>query len=126
MTVDPDSGWYLRPSLVTGLDESSALVAEEQFGPALPVIAYDDVDDAVARANSTEYGLTASVWSPDVERAIGVARRLQAGQKTVNYHGFNGSLEAPFGGVKQSGVGRELGMEGLLAYTDSQVVAVSG
>jgi acyl-CoA reductase-like NAD-dependent aldehyde dehydrogenase len=126
MTVDPDSGWYLRPSLVTGLDESSALVAEEQFGPALPVIAYDDVDDAVARANSTEYGLTASVWSPDVERAVGVARRLQAGQKTVNYHGFNGSLEAPFGGVKQSGVGRELGMEGLLAYTDSQVVAVSG
>jgi aldehyde dehydrogenase len=126
MTVDPDSGWYLRPVIATGLDESSALVAEEQFGPALPVIGYDDVDDAVARANSTEYGLTASIWSPDVERAVGVARRLQAGQKTVNSHGFTGSLEAPFGGVKQSGVGRELGFEGLLAYTDQQVVSVTG
>jgi acyl-CoA reductase-like NAD-dependent aldehyde dehydrogenase len=126
MTVDPDSGWYLRPAVVTGLDESSALVAEEQFGPALPVIGYHDVDDAVDRANSTEYGLTASVWSPDVQRAIGVARRLQAGTKTVNSHGFNGSLEAPFGGVKQSGIGRELGMEGLLAYTDQQVVSVTG
>jgi acyl-CoA reductase-like NAD-dependent aldehyde dehydrogenase len=120
--VDPASGWYLRPAIATGIDEACRLVAEEQFGPALPVIAYGDVDNAVARANSTEYGLTASVWSPDVERAAQVARRLEAGLKCVNAHGFTGSLEAPFGGVKQSGVGRDLGIEGLLAYTDQQAV----
>jgi acyl-CoA reductase-like NAD-dependent aldehyde dehydrogenase len=126
MAVDPDSGWYLRPSVVTGIDEACALVSEEQFGPALPVVVYDDVDDAVARANSTEYGLTASVWSPDLDRAGGIARRLQAGLKCVNSHGFSGSLDAPFGGVKQSGVGRDLGIEGLLAYTDQQAVAIPG
>jgi acyl-CoA reductase-like NAD-dependent aldehyde dehydrogenase len=126
MAVDPESGWYLRPSVVTGIDEACALVSEEQFGPALPVVIYNDVDDAVARANSTEYGLTASVWSPDLDRAGGIARRLQAGLKCVNSHGFSGSLDAPFGGVKQSGVGRDLGIEGLLAYTDQQAVAIPG
>jgi acyl-CoA reductase-like NAD-dependent aldehyde dehydrogenase len=125
LTVDPESGYYLRPALVTGVDDGAQIVAEEQFGPALPVIGYDTVDGAVARANDSEYGLTASVWSPDVERATHVAKRLQAGLRCVNSHGRSGTLDSPFGGVKRSGIGRERsGVESLEAYTDQQVVSV--
>lgn len=123
LTVQERSGYFLRPALALGLGADAPLVSEEQFGPALPVIAYDSLDDAVAQANGTEYGLSASVWSPDEERAIGVARKLQAGCTAINAHG-NVTLEAPFGGVKQSGIGRDLGTEGLLAFTEQQAVAV--
>ncbi len=121
---DPERGFFLRPSVVTGLDDRAALVREEQFGPALPVLAYDDLDDAISRVNDSEFGLASSIWSADEDRAARLARRIQAGTTFVNNHGlFAIDLNGPFGGVKQSGVGRELATEGLHAYTEPHTVS---
>ncbi|MFN8168847.1 MAG: aldehyde dehydrogenase family protein [Candidatus Nanopelagicales bacterium] len=118
-----DEGYYVRPRLVLGLDDSAPLVATEQFGPLVPVLAYDDLDVLVAQHNSSELGLAGSVWSSDEDRAFAVARRLETGFVFVNTHNRTGmSLRAPFGGVKRSGYGREYGDEGLLAYAQSCVV----
>lgn len=130
-TIDPDTdltgGYFLRPTLVIGARDDDALVAEEQFGPSLPVLAYDSVDDAVARANAGDLGLCASVWSADEERAFAVAARLDAGFTFVNTHNRTGmSLRAPFGGVKRSGWGREYGDEGVLEHTQPCVVHAPG
>ena len=90
---------------------------EEQFAPALPVLAYDDLDDAVAAANDTSFGLCASIWSNDEALAAGVARRLEAGTVFVNTHGLSAiDMDAPMGGWKQSGFGVELGPEGMQAF----------
>jgi acyl-CoA reductase-like NAD-dependent aldehyde dehydrogenase len=126
-TVDPDTdlaaGHFVRPRLVTGLDDAHPLVAAEQFGPVLPVLAYDLVDDAVARANSGELGLGGSVWSADEDRAFEVAARLDAGFTFINTHNRTGmALHAPFGGVKRSGWGREYGDHGLLEYVQDCVI----
>jgi aldehyde dehydrogenase len=122
---DPDRGWFLRPAVVWNVPDDAPLVAEEQFGPALPVLAYDDEADAIRRANATEYGLTSSVWSADEQRAALVARHLEAGSTAINRHGLPGlGADAPFGGVKQSGVGRDLSREGLLAYTEKHAIAL--
>jgi acyl-CoA reductase-like NAD-dependent aldehyde dehydrogenase len=130
-TVDPDTdvsrGYYLRPTLVLGAGDDDALVAEEQFGPAVPLLAYDSIDEAVARANAGELGLAASVWSADEERAFAVAARLDAGFTFVNTHNRTGmSLRAPFGGVKRSGWGREYGDEGVLEHTQPCVIHAPG
>jgi len=125
LTVDPSTGWYMLPVIAVGLDESAALVSEEQFGPALPVIAYDHVEEAIARANNTSYGLTGSVWGQDVERATAVAKRLQVGLSCVNMHGFTGDMDTPFGGVKRSGIGKTGGWEGLASFTNQQSLAVA-
>jgi acyl-CoA reductase-like NAD-dependent aldehyde dehydrogenase len=121
---DPGRGWFLRPAIVTGLDDSARLVAEEQFGPALPVLAYDSLDEAIDRVNASEFGLTSSIWTADEDRGAVLARRIQAGTTFVNNHGlFALDLNGPFGGVKQSGVGRELGLPGLAAYTETHTVS---
>ncbi|KQW53703.1 betaine-aldehyde dehydrogenase [Nocardioides sp. Root1257] len=130
-TVDPDAdlsrGHYLLPTLVLGATDRDALVAEEQFGPAVPLLAYDSLDEAVARANAGDLGLAASVWSADEERAFAVATRLDAGFTFVNTHNRTGmSLRAPFGGVKRSGWGREYGDEGVLEHTQPCVVHAPG
>jgi acyl-CoA reductase-like NAD-dependent aldehyde dehydrogenase len=130
-SVDADSnlsrGHFLRPTLVLGAADHDALVADEQFGPALPVLAYDSLDEAVARANAGDLGLAASVWSADEERAFAVASRLDAGFTFVNTHNRTGmSLRAPFGGVKRSGWGREYGDEGVLEHTQPCVVHAPG
>lgn len=115
-------GWFVPPVLVTGLDDDHPLVATEQFGPAVPLVVFDDTDDVVARANAGELGLGASVWSADEDRAFALGRRLEAGFVFVNTHNRTGlSLRAPFGGVKGSGYGREYGDEGLLAYAQTCV-----
>lgn len=121
---DRDSGGYfLTPAIVEGAPTDGGLVREEQFGPALPVLPYDDFDDAVAQANDTDFGLCASVWSPDEGVAKSVAQRLEAGTVFVNNHGmFAVDVRAPFGGWKQSGLGRELGVDGLLAYARTRSV----
>ncbi len=100
------------------------IAQEEIFGPVLVVIKYDSVDEAVRMANDSIYGLAAGVWSKDVERAVDVADRLQAGTIWINdYHLIN--AEAPFGGYKQSGIGRELGIWGLKQYLETKHVHVS-
>ncbi|GAA5161700.1 aldehyde dehydrogenase family protein [Pseudonocardia eucalypti] len=116
-------GYFHRPTLVTGLAADTALVAQEQFGPALPVLPYDEVDEAVAAANDTDYGLGASVWTTDPERGAEVAASLDAGSVWVNRHGVV-SPEIPFGGMKQSGYGRANGAAGLDQYSELKTVSV--
>jgi len=124
MAGDPARGWFLSPAVDTGLDDSARLVAEEQFGPALPVLGYDSLDEAIDRVNAGEFGLASSIWTADEDRGAGLARRIQAGTTFVNNHGlFAIDLNGPFGGVKQSGLGRELAWPGLAAYTEPHTVS---
>jgi acyl-CoA reductase-like NAD-dependent aldehyde dehydrogenase len=116
-------GYFMRPVVVTDIPEDAPLMIEEQFCPALPVTVYDDLDDAIARANGSIYGLSGSVWSRDVERAIGVAGKMEAGQVWINSHGVHAINHlAPYGGVKQSGIGRKSGIEGIREYVQSQTI----
>jgi acyl-CoA reductase-like NAD-dependent aldehyde dehydrogenase len=113
-------GNFLRPSLVLSPDPDARIVSEEQFGPSLPIIPFDDEEDAVRMANDTWAGLCSSVWSADAERAETVAARLRAGTTFVNAHNAPWLDDrAPFGGFNQSGMGREMGIEGVLAFTDT-------
>jgi len=124
ISADENAGYFLRAAVVTGLDESHPLVAEEQFGPALPIQGYTTVDQAIDYANATDFGLTASVWTPDLDRAEKVARRLQAGGSFINVHSiFCVNMVAPYGGVKMSGLGREYGDIGLRAYTEPHLIS---
>jgi acyl-CoA reductase-like NAD-dependent aldehyde dehydrogenase len=107
-------GWYVEPTVLADLDAQATPAREEIFGPVLCVLPYDDVDDAVRLANDSEYGLGGTVWTGDVERGLDLARQLETGAVGVNF--FDLDINAPFGGVKASGLGRELGPEGLDAY----------
>jgi acyl-CoA reductase-like NAD-dependent aldehyde dehydrogenase len=118
--IDGD-GFFFEPTILAGVDDGLRIVDEEQFGPALPVVPYTDLDDAVRRANTTSYGLGASVWTTDLERGADVARRLDAGNTWVNTHAAL-SQAVPFGGIKWSGLGVENGPWGLYSYTDIQVL----
>jgi acyl-CoA reductase-like NAD-dependent aldehyde dehydrogenase len=114
-------GYFYPVTLVADVDHGCDLVDKEQFGPALPIIRYDDVDDAVAKANSTPFGLGGSVWASDPEEAKRVGMRLECGSLWINRHGAI-QPNAPFGGVKQSGLGVEFGEEGLKEFTTVQTV----
>jgi acyl-CoA reductase-like NAD-dependent aldehyde dehydrogenase len=114
-------GFFFEPTILADLDDSAPVVAEEQFGPVLPILRYATVDEAVERANDTMYGLCGSAWGADEERATAVAERLECGTTFVNTHAEL-SPPIPFGGSKWSGLGHENGIEGLLAFTESQVV----
>jgi acyl-CoA reductase-like NAD-dependent aldehyde dehydrogenase len=119
-------GWFCLPTLVTGVDNSYQVVSQEQFGPVLPIIPFQTVDEAVAMANDSEYGLCSSVWSADVERAIAVGRRIEAGYTYINNHGpMAQDNRAPFGGMKHSGIGRQLGYEGVLEFLEPHSISVS-
>ncbi|MFM7063426.1 MAG: aldehyde dehydrogenase family protein [Actinomycetes bacterium] len=121
--ADLDAGWFMRPRLVLGLDDDAPLVRDEQFGPAVPVLGYATLDEAVARANASELALGSSVWSGDEARAIEVAARLEAGITFINCHNRAGmSFRAPFGGTKRSGYGREFGAAGLEEYVQTHTV----
>ncbi|MGV1794844.1 aldehyde dehydrogenase family protein [Rhizobium lusitanum] len=117
----PGEGLFFPPTIVAGLSNGDALVDEEQFGPALPVIKYADVDDAVRMANDSPNGLGGSVWSSDISAAKAVAARMECGSVWINKHGAI-QPNAPFGGVKASGFGVEFAEEGLKEYTDIQVI----
>jgi acyl-CoA reductase-like NAD-dependent aldehyde dehydrogenase len=122
---DRASGNYLLPSLVLDPAPELGIVTEEQFGPALPVIPYDDEDTAIRLANATWSGLCSSVWSGDAEHAMKVARQLRTGVTFFNNHNATAVDErAPFGGFNQSGIGRELGRQGLREFTETHVMAV--
>jgi acyl-CoA reductase-like NAD-dependent aldehyde dehydrogenase len=111
-------GYFVLPTVVTDVAPDAALASEEQFGPVLPILGYDAIDEAVAAANTTEFGLTASVWTRDDALADEVAGRLIAGTVSVNCHGMGAQdPRVPFGGVGRSGLGRELGAEGIRAFT---------
>lgn len=119
---DEDAPGYFYPAtLVADIDNDNPLVAQEQFGPALPIIKYTDIDDAVAMANALDVGLGASVWSAHPGAAREVASRLEAGSVWINAHGSVHPL-APFGGAKQSGYGLEFGAEGLKHLGQPQVI----
>lgn len=115
-----DTGWYFSPTLLTGLDNQSPAAREEIFGPVLCVIPYDDEDDAVRLADDSPYGLSGTVWTTDSDRGLSVARRIRTG--TFSLNGRLTDLGAPFGGEKASGLGRELGVEGLRSYQWGQTV----
>lgn len=114
-------GYFIAPTIVRDLPEDARLVQEEQFGPVLPVLRYDDIDDVVARANASEYGLGGTVWGMDVDRATAVAERIQTGTVWVNHH-LAIEPDIPFRGAKQSGLGGELGAEALHEYTQAHIV----
>ncbi len=114
-------GYFFRPTVVADAAEGMRLVDEEQFGPVMPVIRFSDTDDAIERANATEYGLGASAWSADPARAEQVADRLVAGQVWVNTHQATLGPRQPVVGVKHSGLGAEKGHWGLEEFTDLQV-----
>jgi acyl-CoA reductase-like NAD-dependent aldehyde dehydrogenase len=117
-------GYFIAPTIVSDISDGTRLVDEEQFGPALPVIPYRNVADAVERANATNYGLSGSVWSSNWEKAAEVARQLECGSAWVNQH-LAIAPNLPFGGAKWSGIGVENGPWGLLGFTEIQVVNVA-
>jgi betaine-aldehyde dehydrogenase len=120
-----DRGWYVEPTLFVGVDNAMTIAQEEIFGPVLAVLPYDDPDDAVRIANDSDYGLSGSVWTSDVEAGIDVARRVRTGTYGINQFGTL-DMRNPFGGFKSSGVGRELGPEGLSAYLETKSIVLPG
>ena len=110
-------GFFQRPALVINPDQSLDIVAEEQFGPALPVMPFDSEDEAIRRANDSRYGLCSSVWTEDRDRALSIARQLEAGYTYLNNHGPTAQdFRGPFGGFEDSGFGRNLGYEGIVQF----------
>ncbi|WP_028923057.1 aldehyde dehydrogenase [Pseudonocardia acaciae] len=119
-----DRGFFIEPTLFANVDNSATIAREEIFGPVLSVIAADDEDHAVTLANDTIYGLNASVFTHDVDRAREVAGRLRSG--TVGHNAFRTDFGVAFGGFKQSGIGREGGREGLAPYLETKTVILEG
>ncbi len=116
-------GYFVSPAIVEGAPDHARIVTHEQFAPALPVLGYRNLDDAVARSNDSSFGLGASIWTGDAELATDIAGRLVAGTVFVNAHGPGAmDFRAPFGGWKQSGFGLELGAEGMLAFTRPKAI----
>jgi acyl-CoA reductase-like NAD-dependent aldehyde dehydrogenase len=115
------NGYFFEPTILADISDGTRIVDEEQFGPALPVISYRDLDDAVERANATHFGLSGSVWSADSERAADVAARLECGTAWANTH-LALAPHQPFGGAKWSGIGVENGPWGLYGFTELQVL----
>ena len=114
-------GYFIQPTIVRDISDDTRLVAEEQFGPIVPVLRYSDIDDAIARANDSDYGLGGTVWAKDLERAFRVAARIETGTVWINTF-LDVSPDISFGGAKQSGIGTELGQEGLEAFTQVKII----
>jgi betaine-aldehyde dehydrogenase len=120
----PPGGYYVRPTVFGRVKNSMTIAQEEIFGPVLSIIPYKDEEDAIRIANDTMYGLAGAVWSKDDARAQRVARRIRAGQIDVNGGAFN--MNAPFGGFKQSGHGREAGVYGLEEFLEYKSLQLKG
>ncbi len=123
-TVPDQAGFFIKPTIVRDITDGARLVDEEQFGPVLPVISYKDPEDAVARANASPYGLGGSIWSSDLDRAYALAEKMDSGSVWVNKHAEL-APNIPFGGAKQSGLGTELGEEGLAEFTQLKIINVA-
>jgi aldehyde dehydrogenase (NAD+) len=111
-----DRGWFIEPTVFADVDNHDRLAQEEVFGPVIAVIPFDDDEDAIRIANDSSYGLAGSVWSQDEDRALRIARRVRTGTIGINYYSLD--FGAPFGGMKDSGIGRELGPQGLESYLE--------
>ncbi|MBA4502682.1 aldehyde dehydrogenase family protein [Marinobacterium marinum] len=122
-SVQPGNGYFYPPTIVADVRNGVRLVDEEQFGPVLPVIPYSDVEEAIAMANDNVNGLGGSVWGTDIEQARSVAMRLESGTAWINNHA-EVLPHCPFGGSKMSGIGIEFGEEGLLEYTQPQLLSI--
>jgi len=119
-----EKGYFIEPTLFTNVTDKMKIAEEEIFGPVMSILRFKDVDEIVARANKTNYGLAAAVWTRDVAKAHYLAKKIKAGTVWINcYDVFDAA--APFGGYKMSGLGRELGERGLDAYTEWKTVTVS-
>ncbi len=118
--VDHPTGWFVQPTVFADVDPSSTIAQEEIFGPVLSIIAVDDIDHAVDVANGVAYGLAGAVWATDLDLAIQVVERIEAGSLTVNGGAFNAA--APYGGLKRSGIGYELGRAGIEEFLTTKVV----
>jgi acyl-CoA reductase-like NAD-dependent aldehyde dehydrogenase len=116
-------GYFYQPTIVTQIKEGVRLVDEEQFGPVLPILVYHDIEEAVTRANATSLGLGASVWTSDWQKGAAIAQRLDSGTAWVN-RVFTTHPYAPFGGVKNSGLGREGGIWGFAGATGLQTLSI--
>jgi aldehyde dehydrogenase (NAD+) len=117
------AGWFVEPTLFADVDNAMTIAREEIFGPVLAVIPYDGDEEAVRLANDSEYGLSGSVWTSDPARGLALAKRVRTGTSNVNH--FMMAMSGPFGGCKSSGVGRELGPEGLRAYLEPQTICLA-
>jgi aldehyde dehydrogenase (NAD+) len=117
-------GFYYTPTLLDRVSPDMRVAQEEIFGPVLAIMEFDAVDEAVAIANRSQYGLVAGVWTRDINKAMAVSSRIKAGQVYINTYGAGGGVELPFGGYKKSGYGREKGLESLASYTQVKNVCV--
>ncbi len=122
--VPTGPGYFLPPTLVTDIADDSRLVQEEQFGPIVPILKFSDVEDALRRANDTRYGLSGSVWTKDLKRGAEIAARLEVGTAWVNQHRTTSAF-VPFGGAKESGLGRQYSALGLKSYMEPEVVSIA-
>jgi acyl-CoA reductase-like NAD-dependent aldehyde dehydrogenase len=113
-------GYFVKPTVFSNVGPDMVIARGEIFGPVLAIQPYDTIEDAVRLANNSVFGLSGAVWSADRQRALAVARRLQTGQVFVNGAAFN--YRAPFGGYKQSGIGREFGEYGLEEYLELKAI----
>ena len=121
--LESGEGWFVPPTLILGLDNQHRLSREEIFGPVASVIRFDTEQEAIAIANDSDYGLVSGLWTQNLSRALRVAGRIEAGQVYVNEY-FAGGVETPFGGYKQSGIGREKGKAALHHYCQIKTVTV--
>ncbi|QHC15965.1 aldehyde dehydrogenase family protein [Streptomyces sp. GF20] len=122
----PDIGpYFFEPTILDGVEEAMAVCNDETFGPVVSVYRFRDEEEAITRANATSFGLNSSVWTKDGRRGRAIAARLRTGTVNVNeaYASAYGSVQAPMGGMKESGIGRRHGAEGILKYTEPQTVA---
>src|SRR6266478_2196396 len=115
------AGRFVEPTIFSDVRPDMAIAREEIFGPVLSVLPFDHADDAIAIANTTAYGLSAAVWTRDLDRAFAVSRGVRAGTVWINTF-MEGPAELPFGGYKQSGLGRDLGRSAIEEFTDLKTI----